>query len=86
MPSNECERVNPAVQRREDLQSLRDRLWASWDEVAPRDRPALARELRRINDALAVADPSMSAGQRMADELKASRAARHKAQWGDKGA
>jgi hypothetical protein len=66
-------------QRQADLEEARDLLRAAMLEVDAKDLPRVVRELRAVNADLEALAPSVSAGQRLKDELRERRAARRPA-------
>jgi hypothetical protein len=64
------------VDRQADLELMRRKLLLAFGEAEPGQLPSLCKELRAVNLELASLGPSVSAGQRLVDDLRERRAAR----------
>ena len=64
------------VDRQADLELMRQKLLLAMGSVDPEVLPRVTKELRAVNLELASLGPSVSAGQRLVDDLRERRAAR----------
>jgi hypothetical protein len=64
------------VDRQADLELMRQKLLLAMASVDAEDLPRITKELRAVNLELASLGPSVSAGQRLVDDLRERRAAR----------
>ena len=62
--------------RKQDLDTLRERLLAALDAVEPGDIPKISKELRAVDLELETLGGAVTPGQQLVDELKAKRARR----------